>query len=237
MTVPVPGLLDSLGVAGAPGFTDSRTFIESCRPTADGRMVVTKSGGALPFGDRVDASLKRTRRSTRELRAIMAAYHPALADVAIEGTWCGPIDRSRDGLPMFGHLGSSPDIVFGCGYSGAGIVPSRVGSHILASLVQERDDRVEPLAPGEAAGTGLPPGTLPLDRRPRGACRHRTQGPSRPRGPGTGTADPLLAPLQAGELQACLSQVSSSWRVVSSAMATRTGDLTFPGHASSTRGR
>lgn len=140
MTAPVPGLLDSLGIADAAGFTDSRTFIESCRPTADGRIVVTKSGGALPFGDRVDASLRRTRRSTRELHAIMAAYHPALADVAIEGTWCGPIDRSRDGLPMFGHLGSSPDIVFGCGYSGAGIVPSRVGSHILASLVQERDD-------------------------------------------------------------------------------------------------
>ncbi len=140
MTVPVPDLLDSLGVADASGFTDSRTFIESCRPTADGRVVVTKSGAALPFGDRIDASLERTRRSTRELCAIMAANHPALADVAMEGTWCGPIDRSRDGLPMFGHLGSSPDIVFGCGYSGAGIVPSRVGSRILASLVQEKDD-------------------------------------------------------------------------------------------------
>ncbi len=140
MTVPVPELLEDIGFRDAPGFTDSRTFIESCRPTADGRVVVTKSGGRLPFGDRLDSCLDGTRRSVDELRNIMAAYHPRLRDVAIEGTWSGPIDRTGNGLPVFGRLAGAPDIVFGCGYSGAGVVPSRVGSHILASLVQERND-------------------------------------------------------------------------------------------------
>ena len=140
MTVPVPELLESIGFHDAPGFTDSRTFIESCRPTADGRVVVTKSGGRLPFADRLDACWMHPRRSVEELRRVMAAYHPQLDDVAIEGTWSGPIDRTGNGLPIFGRLETCRNIVFGCGYSGAGIVPSRVGSHILASLVQERND-------------------------------------------------------------------------------------------------
>ena len=140
MTVPIPEKLCEIGFDNAPGFTDSRTFIEAIRPTADGRVMLTKSGGWLPFGDRLDASPKHAYRSEDQLRNILAAYHPSLKDVEIEGTWCGPIDRTIDGLPTFGRLPTCPNIVFGYGYSGAGIVPSRVGSHILASLVQDLKD-------------------------------------------------------------------------------------------------
>ncbi len=140
MTKPIPGKLEEIGFRNAPGLTDSRTFVESCRPTADGRVMWTKSGGWLPYGDRLDACYRRTFRSEDELRDVMAAYHPSLRDVAIEGAWCGPIDRTMNGLPIFGRLPTCRDIVFGYGYSGAGVAPSRVGSHILASLVQDLDD-------------------------------------------------------------------------------------------------
>ncbi len=140
MTVPIPEKLSEIGFYNAPGFTDSRTFIESIRPTADGRVMLTKSGGWLPFGDRLDACPKHASRSEDQLRTILSAYHPALKDAEIDGTWCGPIDRTADGLPTFGKLPTCPHIIFGYGYSGAGIVPSRVGSHILASLVQDRRD-------------------------------------------------------------------------------------------------
>ncbi|MBJ26838.1 MAG: hypothetical protein CL567_04165 [Alphaproteobacteria bacterium] len=140
MTVPIPDKLRDIGFYDAPGFTDSRTFIESIRPTSDGRVMLTKSGGWLPFGDRLDACPEYTCRSENELRRVLESYHPSLKDVEIEGTWCGPIDRTMDGLPTFGRLPTCPHIVFGYGYSGAGIVPSRVGSHILASLVQDLKD-------------------------------------------------------------------------------------------------
>tara|TARA_B100000676_G_scaffold309290_1_gene372425 strand:- start:8946 stop:10328 length:1383 start_codon:yes stop_codon:yes gene_type:complete len=140
MTKPIPDKLDELGLRGVSGFTDSRVFIEACRPTADDRMFWTKSGGWLPYGDRLDRCSRQPFRTESELRDVIGAYHPALRDVEIEGAWCGPIDRTMNGLPIFGRLPTCRDIVFGYGYSGAGVVPSRVGSHILASLVQDKDD-------------------------------------------------------------------------------------------------
>ena len=140
MTKPIPEKLEEIGLRDAPGFTDSRIFIEACRPTADGRVMWTKSGGWLPWGDRLDARARRPYRSEDEMRDVLGAYHPALRDVDIEGAWCGPIDRTMNGLPIFGRLPTCRDVVFGYGYSGAGVVPSRVGSHVLASLVQGLDD-------------------------------------------------------------------------------------------------
>ncbi|MBT6205216.1 MAG: FAD-dependent oxidoreductase [Alphaproteobacteria bacterium] len=141
ITKPIPKMLDELGIRGVSGFTDSRVFIEACRPTADDRMFWTKSGGWLPYGDRLDPIGEKPFRTEGELRDVLGAYHPGLRDVEIDGMWSGPIDRTKNGMPIFGRLPTCRDILFGYGYSGAGVVPSRVGSHILASLVQERDDQ------------------------------------------------------------------------------------------------
>ncbi len=158
MTAPIPEKLEEIGFRDAPGITDSKTFIEACRPTADGRVMWTKSGGFLPYGANLDACHKRHYRSEETFRDVLASYHPDLRDVDIQGRWSGPIDRTMSGLPIFGRLPTCGDIVFGYGYSGAGIVPSRLGSHIIASLVQDRDDEwtrcplVSPLSrsfPGE----------------------------------------------------------------------------------------
>jgi hypothetical protein len=60
--------------------------------------------------------------------------------VTITHTWTGPIDRSETNSPFFGHLDRNPDILYGVGYSGAGVGPSYLGGRILASTALERRD-------------------------------------------------------------------------------------------------
>ena len=140
MTEPVPDELNRLGWSGGPGLMDSRTFVEGCRNTVDGRVFFSKAGGALPYGGRMDPHMEDSYRSTETMREALRAVYPTLADRPFAGTWSGPIDRSKNGLPMFGAFPRCPDILFGYGYSGAGIVLSRMGSRILASLAMGTDD-------------------------------------------------------------------------------------------------
>jgi hypothetical protein len=60
--------------------------------------------------------------------------------VPIVDDWCGPIDRSTDGVPIFGHLGRRENIVYGVGWSGNGVGPSVLGGKILASLALGLDN-------------------------------------------------------------------------------------------------
>ena len=140
MTERVPERVAAAGWKDYGGLTDSRIFVEGMRTTSDGRVFWSKAGGRMPFGGRLDAALRTPHKSTEEMRAILGKVFPTLADAPIAGTWSGPIDRSRDGLPLFGRLPGCPDILYGYGYSGAGIVPSRLGSKMLASLALETDD-------------------------------------------------------------------------------------------------
>ncbi|KDC00058.1 FAD dependent oxidoreductase domain protein, partial [Bordetella bronchiseptica D993] len=68
------------------------------------------------------------------MAAILHRFYPALAPLGIVRSWSGPIDRSMDGLPCFGHLGGHPDIVYGYGYSGNGVGPTYLGGKFLASM-------------------------------------------------------------------------------------------------------
>ena len=140
MTKPVPDELEALGWRNGPGLMDSRTFIEGYRNTADDRVLLSKAGGALPYGGNMDPHMGRPYRSIATLRKILRTIHPTLADSPLAGTWSGPIDRSKNGLPMFGALPTCPDILFGYGYSGSGVVLSRMGSRMLASLALESND-------------------------------------------------------------------------------------------------
>ena len=140
MTEPVPQALDALGWRDGPGLNDSNVFVEGYRNTLDGRVFFSKAGGALPYGAVMEPHLNCSYRSEESMRDVLRATFPTLADSPFAGRWSGPIDRSKNGLPMFGVLPSCPDISFGYGYSGAGIVLSRMGSRILASLVMDSDD-------------------------------------------------------------------------------------------------
>lgn len=139
-TAPCPAEVSRLGLAEAPGLMDARSFVEAIRTTGDGRMVFNKSGGDLPFGSGIDSALGRPWRSHDEMRRRLAVYYPDFREARFETRWAGPIDRTKPGLPLFGRLPASPDILYGYGYSGSGIALTRMGSRILASLALGRDD-------------------------------------------------------------------------------------------------
>jgi len=107
----------------------------------------------LAFGGRVGTRFEGN--SPREGQ-VVGAFHdiyPALASVEPETSWMGPIDRSMIGLPFFSALESSPEIIYGAGYSGNGVGPSVIGGRILASLALDRED--------EWSRSGLVGGQLP----------------------------------------------------------------------------
>ncbi|MEZ5923614.1 MAG: FAD-binding oxidoreductase [Hyphomicrobiaceae bacterium] len=140
VTGPAPDAIEAAGFTGVPAMVDSRVFISSCRTTADGRIGITKSGGRLPYGARIDAARKGPRRPLAELRQVLGMFQPTLAGLPIAGTWAGPIDRSWDGLPLFGRIPGHPDILYGFGYSGSGVALSRLGARMLASLALDAKD-------------------------------------------------------------------------------------------------
>ena len=141
MTPPMPDRLHETGFAGGPCVNDSITMINSLRPTAGGRVLFGKPGGAMAFAGHVGAGfeddtarLLDANRRRVELDPIMPGLMPAYA-------WSGPIDRSRDGLPVFGPLPGLPDIFHATGFSGDGVGPCRLAGKVLASLVLDaRDD-------------------------------------------------------------------------------------------------
>ncbi len=157
VTEPAPEAIAAAGFMDVPAMVDSRVFIASCRTTADGRIGVSKSGGRLPYGDRIDAARKGPRRPLAELRGVLGQFQPKLADLPVAGTWAGPIDRSKDGLPMFGRLPGHADILYGFGYSGSGVVLSRLGSKMLASLALDAKDEWSTAALVRPPARGFPP--------------------------------------------------------------------------------
>lgn len=138
-TVPAPEQIDGLGWEGVC-LSDSRLLVNYFRATTDGRVAWGKAGGALGFSGRVGRSSQGASPRADAVAASMRRLYPQLADLAVDRSWTGPIDRSMSGLPFFERLGGRPDLLVGAGYSGNGVGPSALGGRILASLALERED-------------------------------------------------------------------------------------------------
>jgi len=145
------------GLADGHCVNDSYFLINCFRRTAGGRMLTGKPGYALAVGGHVDASLEDDTerlldagRWRVEIDRIMPGLEPAFA-------WSGPIDRSRDGLPVFGPLPGSPDIVHATGFSGDGVGPCRLAGKVLASLVLETRDELTGLGLVRSPDPEFPP--------------------------------------------------------------------------------
>jgi glycine/D-amino acid oxidase-like deaminating enzyme len=81
-------------------------------------------------------SAARSARVEQEFRGL----YPGLNDLALERSWSGPVDRSFDGLPRLGAFPGHENILYGIGWSGNGLGPSRIGARILASLALDKRD-------------------------------------------------------------------------------------------------
>ena len=142
MTPPIGEQLESIGWNDGLGISDGRALVHYYRTTPDGRVVFGKGGmcGEFCYGGRVGAQVEG---ESTIAAAVTRAFHwtyPMLADVDMEMSWRGPIDRTQSGLPTFWHLGPNKNIWYAIGFSGNGVGPCHLAGKILASLTLERND-------------------------------------------------------------------------------------------------
>ena len=139
-TEPIPDRLAEIGWTGGECITDCQQMIDYYRTTRDGRIAFGKGGWRIAYGGRIPGGFDEDARRAELVEHDLRLAYPQLADVPVTHSWSGPIDRSPTGLPLLGHLGGHPDIVYGVGWSGNGVAPSLIGGRILASLALDRDD-------------------------------------------------------------------------------------------------
>ena len=140
ITEPAPTALAATGLDGGICVLDSRTFVHYYRSTADGRVMLGKGGNTFAYGGR----MRRVFDAPCPFRATLARqlgmFMPEFARVPIAASWNGASDRSVTGLPFFGHFARRPDVIYGFGYSGNGVGPSRLGGEIHAAHALDADN-------------------------------------------------------------------------------------------------
>jgi putative aminophosphonate oxidoreductase len=146
-TEPMPDRLAESGWTGGEAISNCRLMVHYYRTTRDGRIAFGRGGGRLAFGGRVNSNFDYSPSQTESLKADLVRLVPAAEGVPVTNAWGGPIDRTTDGLPIAGRLRGRVPIVYGAGYSGNGVAPSRTLAKILASSALELSD--------EWAGAGL----------------------------------------------------------------------------------
>jgi glycine/D-amino acid oxidase-like deaminating enzyme len=139
-TPPIGDRLQEIGWTGGEAITNSQLMVNYYRTTKDGRIAFGKGGWGIAFGGHITARFDRDPHRARAVTRGFRATYPALKDVPIAADWCGPIDRSADGLPLLGHLGGRRNILYAVGWSGNGVGPSLLGAKTVASLALEKDD-------------------------------------------------------------------------------------------------
>lgn len=140
ITHPLGDKLEEIGWTGGESITDSQLMVDYYRTTRDGRIAFGKGTGAMSFRGTIGAVFSEDPVTAEQTCTDMFATFPMLDKACLDGTWSGPIDRTFDSLPVFGHLRDQPNICYGIGWSGNGVAPSRLGGYILASMALRRDD-------------------------------------------------------------------------------------------------
>ena len=152
-----PELLNELNLRTGMAISDSRLFTNYYRNTLDGRMVFGKGGGSFAFGNNPGNLFTGASRFEKQVTDTLEWFYPEFAKVAKAKSWTGPIDRTMNGLPLFGYLNSRNDVAYAYGYSGNGVGPTHLGGRILASLALRRDDEYSRLPLVGFRGEKLPP--------------------------------------------------------------------------------
>ena len=133
-TAPIPDRLKKIGWTGGEAITDSQLMVDYYRTTKDGRIAFGKGTGMISYASRVGRGYDDDPNLSEDTERDFRRTYPEFNDVPITHSWCGPIDRTYDSLPVFGNLGGTGHIFYGVGWSGNGVGPSRLGGRILASL-------------------------------------------------------------------------------------------------------
>jgi len=146
VTYPNPDLLSEIGWQNGPAITDSRVTVTNYRATPDGRVEFGKAGPIAAYGCNISPAINESATRIPLIRQELISAVPSLAGLEPEMSWSGPIDRSYDGLPVFGFLDGYENVAFACGFSGNGVGPTFFGGKILASLASGAVDEWSTLA-------------------------------------------------------------------------------------------
>jgi putative aminophosphonate oxidoreductase len=157
VTEPLGERLAEIGWTGGEGITDSQMMVHYYRTTRDGRIAFGKGGWGIAFGARINGGFDRHRGRAADVERNFRRLYPRLHDVSIVADWAGPIDRTQNGLPIFGRLPTSETILYAVGFSGNGVAPSRLAGRVLASLALDRRDEWSAIPLVNAPARRFPP--------------------------------------------------------------------------------
>jgi len=134
-------LLEQIGWLDGVSICDSQHHVLYYQRDLFGRIIFGRGTGNISYGDRLDSRFNRRKAAIADNVREFHRVYPQLKHVEILHDWRGPIDCTRDHLPLFGCLKNHANIFFGAGFNGTGIAQTPVAGRILTSLVLGRDDK------------------------------------------------------------------------------------------------
>ena len=138
-TEPLPDrVLDRIGLAERPTFSDLRHLIIYGQRTADGRLAFGGRGAPYHLGSAVRPSFDRVPAVFAALRATLTELFPVLAGVKVTHGWGGPIGVARDWCASVG-LDPATGLGWAGGYVGDGVSTTNLAGRTLAGLITGRD--------------------------------------------------------------------------------------------------
>ena len=140
ITEPCLELLEANGLSHGASVCDSRIFVHYYHTTSDGRLLFGKGGNTFSYGSKMIPSFFEPSQYEWQVRQGIDRFFPKLEGVKLEQCWNGGSDRSKTGFPFFGHIKNCPNVLYGLGYSGNGVVQAYLGGKILRSLALDIDD-------------------------------------------------------------------------------------------------
>ncbi len=127
-------VLDEVGLADRPTFTDHRHLVCYGQRTADGRIVFGGRGAPYHYGSRARREYDLEPRVFDSLQRTLLGMFPALRGVRFTHRWGGPLGVARDWHAGVG-LDRDTGFAWAGGYVGDGVTTSNLAGRTLADLI------------------------------------------------------------------------------------------------------
>ena len=125
-------------------FADGRHLIIYAQRTADDRIAIGGRGAPYHFSSRVRDEYDKKPEVFSELKRVLGALWPDLADVKVTHKWGGPLGVPRDWYSSVG-FDRKTGVAWGGGYVGDGVSTANLAGRTLRDLILERETELTKL--------------------------------------------------------------------------------------------
>ena len=132
-----PDFWDDVGFSNYPTFADDRHMIIYGQRTSDDRIAFGGRGAPYHFGSSVEARFDANQKVFEKLEGTLRELFPAM-EGSTAHAWGGPLAMPRDHSP-FVRVDFDSGMASAGGYTGDGVVLSRVAATALADLITRPD--------------------------------------------------------------------------------------------------